>query len=254
MNSVMNCSGPITCCAANNSPATIKVFRSDRHSGESRPALTAPGTWPTTALVATMNATGISAATSCSATPSGTMRPPSGRTRRTASRKRMRSRTAEELLVHVANRLGVHLWPAIVGQQPVLFLFDIRELRPDEARDVVGDLFDHAFVRGRQVLDVAVDEGSAADGEAAELAEPQRNVRALAAVVRQLGAVVVHVDEVGVLELLPTRSVDDEPRRILSARRAHELTLEIGRWLAPVLVDGNPHDDAWVVAQLRNHL
>src|SRR3954454_3025915 len=240
MNSVVNWSGPITCWTTNNSPATIRVFRSDRHSGESSPAFTAPGTRPTTALGATMNATGITAATSCNAIPAATMRPPSGRMRRTASRKRMRSRTAEELLVRGANRLGARLRPPVRREQPVLLLFDVRQLRPHEAGDVFGNLLDHPPVRGGEILDMAVDEVAGADAEPAELTEPERNVRAFALVVRQLGPVVVHVEEVGVVELLPPRGVDDEPRGILSARRAHELALEIGGGPPPCPLRSKP--------------
>jgi hypothetical protein len=78
MNSPANCSGPTTCCTTKSRPATSSRLRSERHSGESRPRCTAPGTRPTIALVVTMNATGISAATSWSAIPTGTIRPAYG--------------------------------------------------------------------------------------------------------------------------------------------------------------------------------
>src|SRR5690348_7171132 len=117
---------------------------------------------------------------------------------RTASRKRIRSRT-EERLVHCADRSRIGLRPPVVGQQAVLLLLDVGQLRPAEAGHVVRNLLDDRAVAVGEVVDVPVDEVAAADRQAAELPEPERNVVALPAVSCQLRAVVVDVDEVGVV-------------------------------------------------------
>src|SRR3954451_19686789 len=221
----------------------MSVFRSERHSGESRPASTAAGTRPTTALVVTMNATGISPATSCSSAPAAPSQPPRGRTRTTASRNPSRSRTAQELLVHRADRRRVGLRPTVIAEQAVLLLLDVGELRPAEAGDVVGDLVDDLAVRVREIVDMAVDEVSRSHRKASELADPERDVVApLLDVLRQLARVVVHVDEVRVVELLPAACVDHESRPISRTRLSRKSALEILRRLTPVLVDRDPHD------------
>ena len=90
--------------------------------------------------------------------------------------------------------------------------------------------------------------------DAAALAEPERQVVAHVTVLRQLRTVVVHVDEVRLVELRPAGCVDDEARRIGRARCAYDLPLEVRRRLAPVLVERDPHHDARMPAQLVDDL
>ena len=117
-----------------------------------------------------------------------------------------------ERLVDLTDPRRVGLRHAVVRQEAVELALDVGQLRPHEAGDVVGDLLDDAAIAVDELVgarDVAVREvGVSLDGQrdAAALAEPQRQVVARAAVLRQLGAVVVDVDEVGVLELVPART------------------------------------------------
>src|SRR5690348_1663269 len=122
-----------------------------------------------------MKATGASAEKSWISAAGTSRRPAYGKTRSTERRNATRSRI-EEVLVDRADRGAVDLPPAVVGQQAVLLALDVGQLRPHEPGDVPWDLLDDRLVRAGEVVRVPVDEVAGAGGDAAELADPERDV------------------------------------------------------------------------------